>query len=140
MPVQDKSSHDILMEQLVQRVGALASEQKAKESAIKELNTQVKMAEAESVLKIREAHEAYQATKLELDAAIAPLVGLRQTCEILRADIAQLKQAKLDAASDVKAARSGEIKNANESVLAANTRLAVIETAIHRLKASVAGL
>lgn len=140
MAVQDQTAQDVLLEQLAKRVGALAAEQKAKESAIKELNTQIKLAEADSALKIQAAQDAYQAKQLELEAAIAPFLELRHTCEQLKGEIAQLKQAKLDATAEIKAARGGAIKEANDALALANARLAALQTAIGACKETVASL
>jgi len=140
MAVQEKTSQDVLLEQLAQRVGALASEQKAKESAIKELNTQIKLAEADATMKIAAATESVRAERVILEASIAPLKDQQRICEQLRNEIAVLKQSKQDAVSEIRLARSGEIKTANEAVASAIAKLAKIELAIQQCKEKVAGL
>ena len=140
MAVMEKSAQDILIEQLAQHVGKLTAEQKAKEAAIRELNSTIKIAEAESVVKIAQAQEAYELKRAELSEAIAPLVSLKQQCEAIKAELVTLRQEKIDAASDVKAAKSTEIRLANEAVSKATARLSRIEMAIQHCKASVANL
>ena len=140
MAVQEKTSQDVLLEQLAQRVGALASEQKAKESSIKELNTQIKLAEADAMMKIASAKESVALETAQLTASLEPLKERQRVCEQLRNEIAVLKQSKQDAVSEIRLARSGEIKAANEAVASAIAKLAKIELAIQQCKEKVAGL
>lgn len=137
MALQDMTTQDVLLQQLAQRVGALSAEQKAKEAAIKELDTQIKLAEAESGMKIRAAQDAYERKKAELAVAIAPLQSLRDEIPRLHGEIAKLKQAKLDATAEIKAAKGVALHDANALVSAATMRLAKIEVAIQHCKAQV---
>ena len=138
MPVQERASQDILLEQLAQRVAALAAEQKAKESAIKELNTQIKLAEAEATVKIQDARASVEAECAALALRVAPLKDQLHTCEQLRGEIAVLQRQKAEAVTAVKTARAGEIKDANEAVAAAARRLDQIHQSIDHCKSSVA--
>ena len=140
MAVQERTSQDVLLEQLAQRVGALASEQKAKESAIKDLNEQIKLAEAEAKVRIASAKESVALETAQLTASLEPLKERQRVCEQLRNEIEALKQSKQDAVSEVRAARSAEVKAANEAVVSATAKLAQIELAIQLCKAKVSGL
>lgn len=140
MSAPAKSAQEIQAEQLTQLVTKLAAEVKAKESAIKDLDTQMAMAEASLVLTLKNAEVVHDAKKRELEAIIAPLHDLASQVQGLKADIARLAQQKLDAAAEVKLARSGEIKSANERVSAAQAKLAALELAIDACKSKVASL
>ena len=140
MPTAEKTSHEILLEQLATRVSQLAAEQKAKEAAIKDLNQQIKLAEAESRIKIKAAQDAYDAKRLDLEAALKPLQGQRHDCDRLTAEIAALKQVKSNMAGDIRAARGGEIKEVETAIKTATARLNAIEIGIATLKQKVAGL
>lgn len=140
MAVATKSNEEVMVEQLQAVVAGLAQEKKAKESAIKELDEQIKLAETASFLKITRAQQNYETKKAELEAAIQPLEALKAEIPRIQAEIAILKQAKIDAASEIKAAKGLEIQAANEQVSAAQDRLNKIHIAIDACKEKVSAL
>ena len=138
--VAQKSAQDILLEQLSQRVANLAGEQKAKESAIKDLNDRMKIADIELKEKLRDTEARYELRRKELETFIEPLEALKQQVPRLQAEIAQLKQQKIDAVSEVRAAKGGAIKEFEARVEKSSARLAKIESAMQLCKEKVAGL
>lgn len=138
--VAGKSASEIQVEQLTEFVSRLQAEQKAKESAIKHLNEQMAIADAELIVKLTSVQDAYRAKVEELQAALIPLQALRNEIPRLQAEIADLKQRKLDVAAEIRQTRGQEIQDANLQLQAATGRLAQVEVAIARCKASVAAL
>lgn len=135
-----KTGQEILLEQLTVRVASLSSEKKAKESAINELNEQIKIAERESVEKIEKVRAETEREVSILRQSIDPLKVLQAMCERLRQDIAQLKRDKIDAVTYIKESKGGAIKEADSILSKSASRLAKIEAAIGECKSKVAGL
>jgi uncharacterized protein YdaT len=140
MAGMEKSGNEILLEQLTKRVGQLASEQKAKEALIKELNEQIKIAEREMVARVALARDEADREIATLRVEVAPLKTLLSTCERLRQEIEQLKKEKNTAVTDIKTAKSGAIQEANSILAASAAKLGKIEHAIDECKRKVAGL
>ena len=140
MAVLEKHKHEILMEQLTQHVSKLSAEQKAKEIAIKELNATLAATEIEVAKKTAAMRDECAAHCAALQLTIAPYESLRQTCESLKQDIAKLRQEKLDAIAEIRHARGGAIKAAEELVSKAMARLQQVEMAIDACKTKVAGI
>lgn len=140
MATMQKSAQEIQVEQLTGFVAKLTSEQKAKESAIKELNSQLALVEADLIAKTADATHAYEQECSRLQTALVPLKGQLAVAQALTQEIATLRQQKFDATAEIKAARGGEIKKINDQVAAATVRLAALELAIGACKAKVATL
>lgn len=140
MAGHEKSGNEILLEQLTKRVSQLASEQKAKEAIVKELNEQIKIAERETAARVAKARDEAEREIAALTVAVAPLKELLATCDRLRKDIEQLKRDKVEAVTYIKEAKSGAIKEAEAVLTKSAAKLSKIETAIDECKARVAGL
>lgn len=140
MATMQKSAQEIQVEQLTGFVAKLTAEQKAKESAIKELNSQLALIEAEVIVKTAQAKAEYEQDCARLQAALAPLKDQLETARSLTQEIAKLRQDKLDATAEIKAAKGGAIKEINDQVASATLRLAAVEMAISTCKAKVATL
>jgi len=140
MAVAQKSAQEIQVEQLSQLVEKLKAEQKAKESAIRHLNDQLALADANLVLKLKSVQDAFEAKQEALRIACLPLEHLASQVEPLKAEIARLKQEKADAVAEIRAAKGSVVKEANDKVQAASSRLSAIEVAINLCKTKVAAL
>jgi predicted nucleic acid-binding Zn-ribbon protein len=140
MAVAQKSGEEILVEQLSALVTSLRAEQKAKESAIRELNDQMKLAETALAMKFATVQAAFEKKKAELDAAILPLQALASQVDPLKAEIARLKTEKGEAVAAIRHAKGTEIQAADAQVAKARAKLFAIEMAMAACKAKVAAL
>jgi chromosome segregation ATPase len=121
-------------------VEALMGREKALMSSIKDLKEREFLAQVECKAKIEAAKDAYLLEKEQLEKAIAPLRGLKQEVEITKAQLMKLAQDKLDAVSEVKSAKGGAIKEANDELAKQSVRLSKIDMAIQKCKEAVASL
>ncbi len=140
MAGREKPGNEILLEQLTKRVTELTQERKSLESAIKELKEQVYITEKESLESITATRTLTEKKIAEIKEAVKPLQALQDSCHAIRQEIAKLKQEKIDAASEIKEARSAEIKAANAAVILAEARLGKLERAIADCKERAAAL
>ena len=121
-------------------IGKLSAEQKAKENIIKDLNEQVKMAEARTVLKIKEAEAAFETRKRELEALLAPLEHLKHQVGVHEQLLVSKKQALHDETAAMKHARQLELTNLADQVVVQAARLDRIQQEITRCKSNVSEL
>jgi chromosome segregation ATPase len=133
-------AQEILLAQLQKQSDKLTAEIKSKESGLKDLRETVRLTESDCKAKIQAAKDNYFIEKSALEAAIAPLKGLKQECEAKRAELVALSQDKLNAISEVKAAKSTEIREADAVLAKKAAKLSAIETAIQVCKEKVASL
>lgn len=135
-----KTVVEVMFEQLTVRVAELTQERKALESAIKEIQSQVFIAEKEAEASVALVQSDTDKTLAILKESVKPLQELQTSCNGLRSEIVRLKQDKIDAATDVKEARSNAIKTADEREAKSALRLGKLEKAIDACKAAVASL
>ncbi len=140
MAGQGKSEHQVLLDQLTKHVASLASEQKAKEAIVRELNEQVKIAERESAEKIAKVRADTEVECEALRKAVEPMKDLKPKYDQLLKDIAQLRNDKIIAVTDIKEARSAAIKEADAVLVKSAGKLTKIEQAIEECKRKVSAL
>jgi hypothetical protein len=121
-------------------VERLRSEQKAKESAIKELNEQLVLVEMGCREKIALARKACDEELAQLEKAVQPLRELKQECEKVRGELVAISRDKLNAIAELAAAKNSAIREADEELKKRASKLAGIESAIAACKAKVASL
>lgn len=140
MPLREKSSEEILLEQLAIQVQKLSAEAKAKEAACKELNSQILILERNYQEKEALLQANYEAKKAALEQAVAPLVQAKDTVSQLLSEVARLTQARADAIAELKSSKNLEIHEANRKVTEATHRHQSILAAIDDAKTKVAAL
>jgi chromosome segregation ATPase len=131
---------NIVVEQMSKTIERLRSEQKAKESAIKELNEQLVLVEMDCKEKMTLAKKACDEELARLEKAVQPLRELKQECDKVRGELVAMSQDKLNAIAELAAAKNSAIREADEELKKRASKLAGIESAISTCKAKVASL
>lgn len=121
-------------------IGKLSAEQKAKENILKDLNEQVKLAEAEATMKIKAAKERHDATIAQLTVETHPLEARRQELATLKTEIATLQQARLDMIAEIKSSKNAEIAAVNLRLATVTDKLDHVNQELANHKARIASL
>jgi chromosome segregation ATPase len=135
-----KTAQEIHVEQLTSLIRQLQQEQKAKESAVRDLNDRIVQADKELTAKLKMVEAEFTQKKAALTVAIHPLQALASQVDPLKAEIARLKREKDDAVAAIRHAKGTEIQAADAQVAKARAKLFAIEMAMAACKAKVAAL
>ena len=128
------------MNNLSATIGKLTAEIKAKESIIKDLNEQVRLAEIEKDERIRAAKEAVAERKAELELSVAPLQSMVQDVARRKQEIEAMKAEAEHVKGVLKAEKQAVVFELDSQIASKRQVLHAIQEAIAAHKSSVAAL
>ncbi len=134
--------HPVLAElqNLKATVTKMTAELKAKESAIKDMNEQVKIAEYDTAKALVRIQETTDKRKAEILAELVPLEEKRHLIALADQALVQRKKVMEEETARLRVERNTSLLELDQQIKAATVRLNMLETAIAACKEKVSKL